>query len=125
MSEHEVEMTGWVAAKKEARTLKDLRELVAWADKYGVTDEAVLDYSSSGPYIYVDFLGSDQVKATWIECGDHLYGDEKWDVLIDTHHHPEYDPPAQEEPSKEETFDPDWPCDCGRDMCTPAPLEES
>ena len=122
MSEHEVEMTGWVAAKMEARTLKDLRELVAWCNKYGVVDEAVLDYSSSGPYIYVDFLGSDQVKATWIECGEHLIGDERWDVLIDTHEHPES---VQEEPSKEETLDPDYPCDCGRDMCTPYTPEES
>ena len=102
MSEHGVEMTGWVTARKEARTLKDLRDLVAWADKYGISDEAVLDYGS-GPHLYVDFLGGDQTKASWIECGDHRAGDEKWDVLIDTHHH----------------FDPFYPCDCGRDMCTP------
>ena len=88
MSEHEVEMTGWVAAKIKALTLKDLRELVAWCDKYKVKDDAVLDYGG-GPYLYIDFLGDDQVKATWIECGDHPVGGEKWDVLIDTHEHPE------------------------------------
>ena len=111
MRDHDVEMTGWVTAKKKARTLKDLRDLVAWADKYGVTDEAVLDYGS-GPYLYMDFLGSDQVKAAWIECGDHLVGDERWDVLIETHQHPEHDPPAQEEPGKEEVISIYYACDC-------------
>ena len=86
---NDVELTGWVTAKKEARTLKDLRDLVAWANKYKLKDESVIDYGG-GPYLYVDFLGDDQVKATWIECGDHLVGDEKWDVLIDTHQHPEH-----------------------------------
>ena len=117
----DVEFTGWVSAKKEARTLKDLRDLTAWCDKHKIKDDAVLDYGG-GPYIYVDFLGGDQVKATWIECGEHLIGDERWDVLIDTHEHPES---VQEEPSKEETLDPDYPCDCGRDMCTPYTPEES
>ena len=100
-----IEMTGWVAAKKEVRTLKDLRDLVAWADKYGVTDEAVIDYSGSGPYLYVDFIGDAEVaKATWIECGDHLWGDEQWDVLIETHRQPEYeaqDPAKYDRPTKD------------------------
>ena len=92
MREHDVEMTGWVAAKKEVRTLRDLRDLVAWCDKYAIPDEAVIDYSGSGPYLFVDFMGEAEVaKATWIECGDHPVGDEKWDVLIETHHHPEHD----------------------------------
>ena len=107
----DVEFTGWVSAKKEARTLKDLRDLTAWCDKHKIKDDAVLDYGG-GPYIYVDFLGGDQVKATWIECGDHLYGDEQWDVLIETHHHPEYDPPVQEELSEEEILAGDYDCDC-------------
>lgn len=86
-----IEMTGWVSAKKEVRTLKDLRDLVSWCDQYKLKDESVIDYGS-GPYLYVDFMGESEVsKATWIECGDHLWGDEQWDVLIETHRHPEYE----------------------------------
>lgn len=98
-----VEMTGWVSGKKEVRTLRDLRDLVAWADKHKLKDESVIDYGG-GPYLYVDFMGeSELVKATWIECGDHLYGDEHWDVLIETHAHPEYD----QKPNAPAKFD--WP----------------
>ena len=98
---NKVEMTGWVSGKKEVRTLKDLRDLVAWADKYKLKDESVIDYGG-GPYLYVDFMGESEVaKATWIECGDHLVGDEKWDVLIETHGHPEHE---AQEPAKY-----DWP----------------
>ena len=110
-----VELAGWVTAKREARTLKDLRDLVAWCDEHKIKDDAVLDYG--GGCLYVDFLGDDQLKATWIECGDHRPGDEQWDVLIETHHHPEYDPPVQEELSKEEILAAYHDCDC--ELCLP------
>lgn len=95
-----VEMTGWVSAKKEVKTLKDLRDLVAWADKYKVSDEAIVERNFT--HLFIDFLGvPEDAKATWIECGDHLYGDEHWDVLIETHTHPEYE--------KHEPAEFDWP----------------
>ena len=82
-----VEMTGWVSAKKEVRTMKDLRDLVAWADTYKVRDEAVVERNFT--HLFIDFLGvPEDAKATWIECGDHFAGDEHWDVLIETHQHP-------------------------------------
>lgn len=96
MSEHGIEMTGWVTARKEVKTLQDLRDLVAWADKYNVDGKSVIDYGTGG-YVYVDFMGENEVaKSVWIECGDHLHGDEHWDVLVETHHHPEYDTQVSE-----------------------------
>ena len=101
MSEHGVEMSGWISAKKEVQTLKDLRDLVAWCDENKINDDAVLDYGS-GPYLYVDFLGDDVVQASWIQCGDHGPSDPHFDILVETHHHDDHEQPAMFDwPSKD------------------------
>lgn len=111
-----VEMSGFVTAKKKVHTLKDLRDLVAWADKYKVSDDSVVERSFS--HMWISVIGTpDSVPATWIECGDHLAGDEHWDVLIETHQHPElekYNGPDTYEEALELALDRepapfDWP----------------
>jgi len=85
-----VEMTGFVCASAEVRNLNDLRELISWCDKYHVRGDSPIDYGTNGR-IYLDVLGtSDSVPATWIECGDHLVDDQRFDVLLESHQHPEH-----------------------------------
>ena len=89
---NQIKMTGFVSAECEARTLGDLRALVKWCDKYRVGDEAPLDWGMGT--LFVDLTGKQAASAAWIECGDHLVGDEHWDLLIDTHTHREQNEPA-------------------------------
>lgn len=113
MKDKDIEMTGWVAAKKEVRTLKDLRDLVAWADTYKVKDESAVDLEPRG-FVYLDFIGDSEVaSATWIECGDHLYGDEQFDILIETHRH---EPSA----ANQTVILNDYSCDC--ELCLSDPF---
>ena len=71
------------SAKAKVTTLKDLRQFVAWLDKYNVSDDAELDWGSE--YVWVSL--TEGAKAIWIECVDHLVGQERYDVLIETHIH--------------------------------------
>ena len=95
MDENKVELLGFVSASKKIRTLKDLRDLVAWCDEYRVADTCEVDYGRDGN-VFIDVLGSpDVVPATWIECGDHMLNDIHYDVLIETHKHPEHNESKQ------------------------------
>lgn len=86
-----IEMTGYATMRADVRSVEDLRQLVSALDKNKVRGDAEVDWGSG--YVYVGV--AEDAKATWIECGDHLYGDEQWDVLIETHSHPEHnDEPA-------------------------------
>ena len=108
-------MSGFVSAECEARTLGDLRALVRWCDEYRVSDEANLDWGMGK--LFVDLTGKDTAAASWIECGDHLFDDEHWDLLIETHAHPErekYNGPETYEEAREEALEKkpakfDWP----------------
>lgn len=107
-----VRLSGFVTAECDARNVGDLRELLKWCDKYDVGDDAGLDWGYGK--VYVDVTGETAVPASWIECGDHLVGDEHWDVLIDTHTHPYKGPETYEEAREEalEKKEPakyDWP----------------
>ena len=109
---NEIKMSGFVSAECEARTLGDLRALVKWCDEYKVDDKAGLDWGGMGK-LYVELTGDSAVPAEWIECGDHLVGDEHWDVLIDTHTH-KYKGPETYEEAREEALEKkpakfDWP----------------
>ena len=111
----EITMSGFVSAECEARTLGDLRALVKWCDKYRVADEVNLDWGLGR--LFVDLSGKEPASASWIECGDHYAGDEHWDLVVDTHAHPERvkdNGPQTFEEAREEALerDPapfDWP----------------
>ena len=79
----EIKMTGYATVTTEAYTVGELRELVKYLDKYHVSDDARLDWGSGRVYVEL----TESAKVTWIECGDHRRGDEKYDVLIETHEH--------------------------------------
>jgi hypothetical protein len=81
----EIRMTGWVSAECKARTVGDLRALVAWCDEYNVSDDCGLDWGSGA--VYVELTGDKPKPAEWIECGDHLYPTVKYDFLVNTHYH--------------------------------------
>lgn len=105
----DVEMTGFVTGKAQVRTVKDLRDLVKWCDKYQVRGESEIDWGSG--CVYLDLHGSASVApATWIECGDHLVDDIHFDILVETHSHPEHKTPAKYDwPSIDRYGDPSRP----------------
>lgn len=78
-----IEIVSDASAKAKVTTLKDLRQFVAWLNKYGVPDDAELDWGSE--YVWVSL--TEGAKAIWIQCGHHLVGQERYDVLIETHTH--------------------------------------
>ena len=97
----EIRMTGFVSAECKARTVGDLRALVAWCDEYNVSDDCGLDWGSGA--VYVELTGDKPKPAEWIECGDHLYPTVKYDFLVNTHYHgPETYEEALEEALEEE-----------------------
>ena len=80
-----IEMKGHAALRADVRTVDDLRQLVKALDESKVRGDVEAVWGEE--YVYINVV--DTAKATWIECGDHLFGDEQWDVLLETHSHPE------------------------------------
>lgn len=85
-----IEMRGNAALRAVIRTVHDLRQFVAAIDESKVRGDCEVDWGAG--HVYVNVV--DGTTATWIECGDHVNGDEQWDVLLQTHDHPEDDEPA-------------------------------
>lgn len=83
----DIEMSGFVHAKAQVRTLGQLRQLVSWCDEHNVLDEVEVDWGTG--YVYVVLTGDDAVPADWIECGNHLFNDRRYDFIIDTHYCPD------------------------------------
>lgn len=81
----EVELSGYVSAKTSVRTVGDLRELVQWCDKYGVSDNTGVDWDAGTVWLLL--TGDRDVSATWIECGDHMDPNRVYDILVETHTH--------------------------------------
>lgn len=81
----EVEMSGFVTARMNARTVEDLRTLVGWLNKYSVPNSTEIDFDRGT--IYVELTGENAVPAEWIECGNHVPPVSRYDILIDTHKH--------------------------------------
>lgn len=104
----QITMSGFVSAECEARTLGDLRALVKWCDEYQVDDRAGLDWGMGK--LYVELTGDQAVPAEWIECGDHIPPNMKYDLIIETHHHgPETYEEAREEALERKPARFDWP----------------
>ena len=83
----EVKVTGFASAEAKVWTVSDLRELVAWCDKYRISGSCGLDWSDR--MVFIDLTGMGPVVAEMIECGDHIPPDVEFDVLINTHKHEE------------------------------------
>ena len=79
-----IEMSGYACVRADARTVKDLRTLLRFLDDNKVTDTAELDWGSG--HLYVSVI--EDAKAEFIECGDHIPPDLKFDVILNTHSHP-------------------------------------
>ena len=103
----QIKMTGFVSAQCEARTVGDLRALVKWCDEYHVDDSTGLDWGMGS--VYVELTGDKPMPAEWIECGNHMPPNIKYDFLINTHYHG----PETYEEAREEALDRpakfDWP----------------
>jgi len=84
---NEIEMSGFVSAKMEARTVRDLNKLVHWLAKYRVSPSTKIDFGRGA--IYVDLTGENSVPAEWAECGEHIPPDKGYHLIIDTHSHDE------------------------------------
>ena len=79
-----IEMSGFVSAQMEARTVGDLRAFVRWLDKYKVSDSKEIDLGSGNVYVELTNVAA---PAEWIECGEHIPPDTAYDLLISTHDH--------------------------------------
>lgn len=99
----DIEMSGFIHAKAQVRTLGELRQLVSWCDEHKVPDAVEVDWGTG--YVYVALTGDDAVPAYWIECGNHLFNDRKYDLIIDAH----YCPDAHSEDPVTQPARYDWP----------------
>lgn len=89
----EVKFVGSVTASIEARTVGDLRALLAQLDAIGIENDRPIDWGNGFVFVEVaDSASGDTVET--IECGDHIpvtRGDVKYwspsDFLISTHSH--------------------------------------
>jgi hypothetical protein len=78
-----IEMSGYAYVRADVRTVEDLRTLLRFLDDNKVTDAAELDWGSE--YVYVSV--TEDAKAEFIECGEHIPPDLKFDVILNTHQH--------------------------------------
>lgn len=83
-------MSGYAYVRADARTVQDLRQLLRFLDDNLVSDEADVDWSAG--YVYI--TAAEGASAEFIECGDHIPPDYKFDVILNTHDHPNYREPA-------------------------------
>lgn len=81
----EVRMHGYITAEMKVETVSDLRDLIEWCNEHAVPGETGLDWGNG--VVWLLLTGDRDVDATWIECGDHLSGDERFDILVETHNH--------------------------------------
>lgn len=88
-----IEMNGYAHVRADARTVKDLRDLLRFLDDNRVRDDANVDWSTGHVYVVV----VDDGVAEFIECGDHIPPDYKFDVILNTHTHPVNVPETYEE----------------------------
>jgi hypothetical protein len=72
-----------------AFTLADVIKFVDDAHTLGFTDDTEIEDG----FLYISRVVED---CDFIECGDHLWGDKQFDVIVPMHNHPE-DEPVQEE----------------------------
>jgi hypothetical protein len=81
----DITIAAYATAKASVRTVGDLRDLIGWLDKYRVPNDTQLDWDRGA--VYVMLTNDKETSAAWIECGDHLVGEELYDLLLETHQH--------------------------------------
>ena len=95
----EVKVTGFASAEAKVWTVSDLRELVAWCDKYRVDGSCGLDWGDR--MVFIELTGTAPAIAEMIECGDHIPPNMEFDVIINTHTHKTSYPETYEEALEE------------------------
>lgn len=106
-----IEMSGYAYVRADVQTVKDMRDLMRFLDDNKVTGSA--EFAFGDRYVYVSVV--DDVKAEFIECGEHIPSDMEFDVILNTHTHPINLPETYEEALEMQLDYPaqyDWP---GRD----------
>ncbi len=95
-----IRITGFAMAIADVRTLGDLREFVRWLDKHGVPDDREVD---AGEVVYVTLHDTNEgdTEPEFIECGNHIPPDKRFDVLMNTHTHKTSHPETYEEALEE------------------------
>lgn len=97
-----IKITGFASAEAKVWTVADLRELVAWCDKYRISGSCGLDWSDR--MVFIDLTSTGPVVAKMIECRNHIPPDKGFDVVINTHKHAN-DYPANYEEALEEALE--------------------
>lgn len=83
-----IKISGFAMANADVRTLGDLREFVKWLDRHDVPDCREVD---AGEMVFVTLHDSAEGDPTveFIECGNHIPPDKKFDIILNTHTHDE------------------------------------
>jgi len=82
-----IEMRGYADVRADARTVKDLRDLVSFLNENRVRDDVKIDWSSGFVYVLV----VEDTEGDFIECGEHMGDDRAYHVLLETHSHDDDD----------------------------------
>lgn len=78
----EFRINGYAHMSMDVYRVEHLRRLVKYLDKYSVPDSAELDWDTEKVFITLA-----EGEGEFIECGDHIYPETKYDVLLNTHRH--------------------------------------
>lgn len=79
-----IEIRGFATASTWLEDVGDMRALVKWLDEHGVDDSIGLDFDAKR--VWVELADG---KGDMISCGDHVPPEDKYDVILLTHPHPE------------------------------------
>jgi len=86
----EISMSGYSTVRADVRTVQDLHDLLRFLDDNRVRRDVQLDWGEGYVYAFV----VENAEAEFIECGDHIPPNLKFDVILNTHSHEEYSKPA-------------------------------
>ena len=79
-----IEIRGFATASTWLENVGDVRALVKWLDQYGVDDSIGVEFEASK--VWIELADG---KGDMISCGDHVPPEDKYDVILLTHPHPE------------------------------------
>lgn len=83
-----VEMSAWVSLRVKVMSVQDVHDLSDYLKQHRVDYDTPVELGR-GDWLYVLVSGDgDNVPAEWIECGDHVPPESRYDVLVTTHIHP-------------------------------------
>ena len=82
MLKNDIEINGWATVSAPVRSVGDLRMLMGFLDEHGVSEEAEIDWGTGK--VHVDIAN---LTGEFIECGEHIPPESKYDVLLVMHGH--------------------------------------